>query len=188
VFETGADLVMARVSARPTCGQPPVRECVQLVLGHALAGQLVSDSQCGYRLYGRGVLDHTPMTPGRYEVETEIAVRAARLGFRLAEVEIPTVYGEEKSQIRAFRDVPRIAGTLLGCRSKARCRRRDARGARGVPLGVRQRDGARVIILVTNDDGIFAPALKMLKQALDPLGPRRHRGARPRPERHVAFA
>jgi len=39
-------------------------------------------------------------------------VRAARLGFRLAEVEIPTVYGEEKSQIRALRDVPRIFGTL----------------------------------------------------------------------------
>ena len=42
-----------------------------------------------------------------------MAVRAARLGFRLAEVEIPTVYGVEKSQIRVFRDVPRIGGTLL---------------------------------------------------------------------------
>jgi len=58
------------------------------------------------------VLAHTPLTPGRYEVETEVVVRAARLGFRLAEVEIPTVYGEEKSQIRTFRDVPRIVGTL----------------------------------------------------------------------------
>jgi len=77
-----------------------------------LAGQRIRDSQCGYRLYGRAVLARTPVTPGRYEVETEIAVRAARLGFRLGEVEIPTVYGEEKSQIRAFRDVPRIAGTL----------------------------------------------------------------------------
>jgi len=27
-------------------------------------------------------------------------------------VAIPTVYGEEKSQIRAFQDVPRIVGTL----------------------------------------------------------------------------
>ena len=40
-------------------------------------------------------------------------MRAARLGFRLAEVEIPTLYGAEQSQIRAFRDVPRIGGTLL---------------------------------------------------------------------------
>ena len=77
-----------------------------------LAGQPVHDSQCGYRLYRRAVLARTPITPGRYELETEIVVRAARLGFRLGEVEIPTVYGEEKSQIRALRDVPRIFGTL----------------------------------------------------------------------------
>ena len=40
-------------------------------------------------------------------------MRAARLGFRLGEVAIPTVYGEETSQVRAFRDVPRIVGTLV---------------------------------------------------------------------------
>ena len=78
----------------------------------ALAGQTVSDSQCGYRLYRRAVLARTPITPGRYELETEIVIRAARLGFRLDEVEIPTVYGEEKSQIRTTRDVPRIVATL----------------------------------------------------------------------------
>jgi UDP-N-acetylglucosamine---dolichyl-phosphate N-acetylglucosaminyltransferase len=77
-----------------------------------LAGQPVSDSQCGYRLYRREVFMQTPITPGRYELESEFIVRAARLGFRVAEVEIPTVYGEEKSQIRTFRDVPRIFGTL----------------------------------------------------------------------------
>lgn len=78
-----------------------------------LAGQLVRDSQCGYRLYRREVLARTPVTPGRYEVETELVIRAARLGFRLGHVEIPTVYGDEKSQIRTMRDVPRIVGTLL---------------------------------------------------------------------------
>ena len=77
-----------------------------------LAGQRVTDSQCGYRLYGRALLARTPSTPGRYEVETEMIVRAARLGFRIAEVEIPTLYGGEQSQIRTLRDVPRIVGTL----------------------------------------------------------------------------
>ncbi len=78
-----------------------------------LAGQRVEDSQCGYRLYRREVLERTPLTPGRYELESEVVVRAARLGFRLTHVSIPTVYGEEKSQLSAFRDVPRIVGTLL---------------------------------------------------------------------------
>jgi hypothetical protein len=77
-----------------------------------LAGQPVSDSQCGYRLYGRRLLERTPITPGRYEVESEVIVRAARLGFRLAEVAIPTVYGDEESQMRTLRDVPRIVGVL----------------------------------------------------------------------------
>jgi hypothetical protein len=78
-----------------------------------LAGQRVSDSQCGYRLYRREVVERTPRVSGRYEFETEIVIRAARLGFRLAEVTIPTVYGEEESQIRTFRDVPRIVGVML---------------------------------------------------------------------------
>jgi len=78
-----------------------------------LAGQRVSDSQCGYRLHSRRLLERTPLTPGRYEVETEVVVRAARLGFRIAEVQIPTVYGEQRSQIRTLRDVPRIVGALL---------------------------------------------------------------------------
>ena len=113
-FEAGADLVLgARVR---TSDMPAGRRFANALSSGwttALAGQRISDSQSGFRLYARRLLDRTPITPGRYEVETEIAVRAARLGFRLAEVEIPTVYGEEKSQIRAFRDVPRIGGTLL---------------------------------------------------------------------------
>jgi hypothetical protein len=78
-----------------------------------LAGQTVSDSQSGYRLYGRRLLARTPITPGRYEVETEVVVRASRLGFRIAEVVIPTVYGDAGSHIHPFRDVPRIASVLV---------------------------------------------------------------------------
>jgi glycosyltransferase involved in cell wall biosynthesis len=112
-FENGADLVLG---SRSRTGAMPLGR--RFANGFSsgwtawLAGQPVSDSQSGCRLYGRAMLDGTPLTPGRYEVETEAIVRAARLGFRIAEVPIPTVYGEEKSQIRAFRDVPRIMGTL----------------------------------------------------------------------------
>jgi hypothetical protein len=79
----------------------------------AIAGQPISDSQCGYRLYRREVLDQTPVRASRYEVETEMAVRAARMGFRVAEVEIPTVYGDEKSHLSITRDVPRIVGMMI---------------------------------------------------------------------------
>jgi glycosyltransferase involved in cell wall biosynthesis len=113
-FEAGADLVLGVRERTPD--MPVARRLANAVSsGWAtrLAGQPVTDSQCGFRVYGRRLLQRTPITPGRYEVETEVVIRAARLGFRLAEVAVPTVYGGEKSQIRAGRDVPRIAGTLL---------------------------------------------------------------------------
>jgi glycosyltransferase involved in cell wall biosynthesis len=111
--ESGADLVLGR-RAR-TQAMPAGRRWANgfsSAWATWLAGQVVSDSQCGYRLYSRDLLVRTPVTPGRYELETEIAVRAARLGFRVAEVEIPTVYEGAGSHIRAFRDVPRIASVL----------------------------------------------------------------------------
>jgi len=112
--EAGADLVLGARGRTPD--MPLARRFANgFSSGWAtwLAGQRVSDSQCGYRLHSRRLLEHTPLTPGRYEVETELVVRAARLGFRIAEVGIPTIYGKEKSQVHAFRDVPRIVGTLL---------------------------------------------------------------------------
>lgn len=112
--EEGADLVLgARARTRD---MPLARRFANRLSSEWaawLAGQRVSDSQCGYRLHSRRLLERTPLTPGRYEVETELLVRAARLGFRIAEVEIPTIYGGERSQVHAFRDVPRIVGTLL---------------------------------------------------------------------------
>jgi hypothetical protein len=79
----------------------------------AIAGQSIADSQCGYRLYRREVLQRTPVQASRYEVETEMAVRAARLGFKVAQVEIPTVYGDEVSHLSPTRDVPRIFAMML---------------------------------------------------------------------------
>jgi len=111
--EAGADLALG-VRVR-SAAMPPLRRFAnRFSSGWAtwLAGQCVADSQCGFRLYGRRLLDRTPITPGRYEVESEVIVRAARLGFRLASVPIPTVYGAEASQMRTLRDVPRIVGVL----------------------------------------------------------------------------
>lgn len=111
--EAGAGLVLGR-RAR-TEAMPPLRRFangLSSTWATWLAGQRITDSQCGYRLYTRALLAGTPVTPGRYELETEIVVRAARLGFRLAEVEVPTVYHGAGSHIRVFRDVPRIVGVL----------------------------------------------------------------------------
>jgi hypothetical protein len=112
--EAGADLVLgARTRSRDMPGLRRFANAMSSGWTTALAGRTVSDSQCGYRLYGREVIARTPMTAGRYELETEVIVRAARLGFRLAEVQVPTVYADETSQFRLVRDVPRIVGTMM---------------------------------------------------------------------------
>jgi len=112
--EAGADLVLGRREITPD--MPPARRFANRFSSAwctALAGQPIQDSQCGYRLYRREVLRRTPVRASRYEVETEMAVRAARLGFRVAHADIPTVYGDEKSHLSPTRDVPRIVAMML---------------------------------------------------------------------------
>ena len=118
--EAGGDLVLGARARTPE--MPPLRRFANRFSSGwvtRLAGQPVHDSQSGYRLYTRALIVRTPITPGGYELETEIIVRAARLGFRLTEVEIPTVYGEERSQFRTMRDMPRIVRTLVRLSAEA---------------------------------------------------------------------
>lgn len=112
--EAGADLVLGRRAI--SADMPALRRFANRFSSgwcSAIARQRISDSQCGYRLYRRAVLERTPVRASRYEVETEMAVRAARLGFRVAEVEVPTVYGDETSHLSISRDVPRIVAMMV---------------------------------------------------------------------------
>ncbi len=112
--EAGADLVLGKREITPN--MPPARRFANRFSSawcSAIAGQPIADSQCGYRLYRHEVLRRTPVQASRYEVETEMAVRAARLGFRVAHVDIPTVYGDETSHLSLTRDVPRIIAMMV---------------------------------------------------------------------------
>ncbi len=125
-FAGGAHLVLGRRAMSDE--MPPLRRFANRFSSawcSLLAGQRISDSQCGYRLYSRELLDATPVRGSRYEVESEMAVRAARLGFTIAEVDIPTVYGDEHSHLSITRDVPRIVGTMIRLGFEPKPQRRD---------------------------------------------------------------
>ena len=112
--DAGADLVLGQREITPN--MPATRRFANRFSSawcSAIAGQPIRDSQCGYRLYRREVLERTPVRASRYEVETEMAVRAARLGYRVAHVDIPTVYGDEESHLSPTRDVPRIVAMMV---------------------------------------------------------------------------
>lgn len=70
--------------------------------------QDIPDTQCGYRLIKRGVLEKLVLNTSNYDTESEILIKAARLGFKIESVRIKTVYRGEKSQINPFVDTFRF--------------------------------------------------------------------------------
>ncbi len=62
----------------------------------------IADSQSGYRLIDRKVLESVRLKSFGFEAETEFIIKAAAHGFRFGFVPIDTVYAGEKSHMRHF--------------------------------------------------------------------------------------
>ncbi len=74
-----------------------------------LANVRVYDSQSGYRFIKKDVLEKINLKTGRFQMETEIIVQAARAHFSIGEVPIKTIYFEKfKSHINPFIDTMRF--------------------------------------------------------------------------------
>jgi len=72
------------------------------------AKQNIPDTQCGFRLIKKYVLEKIKLQTSKYETESEIIIRASRLGFKIESVPIKSVYKGEKSQINPFIDTLRF--------------------------------------------------------------------------------
>lgn len=75
--------------------------------------QPILDSQCGYRLIEREVLDEVDITAKGFEAETEFLIKAAHRGLRIAWVPIQTVYDDEASAMTGWHTTKRFLQTLL---------------------------------------------------------------------------
>jgi hypothetical protein len=76
-----------------------------------LAGVRLEDTQSGYRAIRRSVLERVSARGDRYEFETDFLIQAARAGFRITHVPIPTIYGSA-SHFRTIADTLRVARTI----------------------------------------------------------------------------
>jgi glycosyltransferase involved in cell wall biosynthesis len=104
--ETGADMVVGS-RMRDVSTMPIVRVCVNRFTSWVVsraAGQRIEDSQSGFRYISSRVLEAVRLACSRYDLESEILVKAARRGFAIDCIPIPTVYGEEKSSIKPLKD------------------------------------------------------------------------------------
>jgi glycosyltransferase involved in cell wall biosynthesis len=63
-------------------------------------GQEIVDSQCGFRAYRSEVLKNVKTTYSGFEAESEMIINAARKGYRISFVDVPTIYGNEKSKMK----------------------------------------------------------------------------------------
>ena len=82
------------------------------------AGVPLPDTQSGYRAIRAEVLEHVEPRGDRYEFETDFLILAARAGFRIVGVPVPTIYGAP-SHFRALRDAARVIATIWRHRREA---------------------------------------------------------------------
>ena len=73
-----------------------------------ITGQKIPDSQCGFRLIKKEVLARLHLVTSKYEIESEILIKASRLGFKIASVPIRSIYVGERSHINPFFDTLRF--------------------------------------------------------------------------------
>ncbi len=70
--------------------------------------QNIPDSQCGFRLIKKEVLEKINFETNNYDSESELLLKAARLGFKIGAVPIDTIYRGEKSRINPCVDALRF--------------------------------------------------------------------------------
>ena len=69
-----------------------------------LIGQFVKDSQCGFRLYSREVIEKIKLSENRFHLESEMIIKTGWQNYKINYIPIPTIYNEAPSAIRNFSD------------------------------------------------------------------------------------
>jgi hypothetical protein len=78
------------------------------------AGQRYRDTQSGFRVYPRALFD-VPLRSTKFDTETELLLRAAKMKLPLVEVPIRTIYGPgHVTHFHGFRDTLRVIKLVLG--------------------------------------------------------------------------
>jgi glycosyltransferase involved in cell wall biosynthesis len=110
-----ADIVIGSRD-RGAGGMPPVRVFTNTVsswLVSLSAGQYIADSQSGYRLLSRSVVENVQTKSKGYGAESEILIKAAAAGYKIESAQIATIYQDEKSYIHPVKQPLRFLGLII---------------------------------------------------------------------------
>jgi len=79
-----------------------------------IARQRIPDTQCGFRLIKREVLEKINIKTNNFEIESEILIKAARSGFPIKSIPIRSIYFKSlQSRINPFLDTIRFIRFIL---------------------------------------------------------------------------
>jgi len=112
---SGADIV-AGDRMPDAVAMPYVRRKTNRIMSYLISrmcGQNIPDSQCGYRLIKRKVLEEITLDSSNFEVESELIIKACRKGFRVGTVPIRAVYQGHKSRINPIVDTLRFMAFIM---------------------------------------------------------------------------
>ena len=113
--ESGAGIVIGNRLAE-SAGMPRIRywtnRTMSIILSW-LSRQKIPDSQCGYRLIRREVLERINFTTENYDLESEMLILASRIGFKIDSVPIKTIYTGQVSEIKPGLDTLRFFRLIL---------------------------------------------------------------------------
>lgn len=73
-----------------------------------LSGMRTTDVQCGFRYIDLRIFKEINLKTSRYEIESEMVIKAARRKFSVGFVPVNTIYGGEKSHINPLVDTARF--------------------------------------------------------------------------------
>ena len=118
--DKGADFVIGNRMCAPD-GMPFIRVVTNRFMSFVvskIANQRIPDTQCGFRMVKRDVLESIDITTNKFEIESEIIIKAAREGFVIKSVPIESIYFKgHSSNIHPFYDTLRFIRfiTKLSC-------------------------------------------------------------------------
>lgn len=119
-LDEGADLVIGNRMHNPT-GMPRIRRWTNRFMSgllSAAASRSIPDTQCGYRALKREALKRLQLSAGRFEIESEMLLEAARLGLEIRSIPIRSVYEGGASKINPITDTLRFFSFLFKYRRR----------------------------------------------------------------------
>jgi glycosyltransferase involved in cell wall biosynthesis len=112
---TGADIVIG-TRRRDPAAMPRLRiltNWISSVLVSLSAGTRIDDSQSGFRLLSRRVVEGVHTGSRGYGAESEILIKAARRGFKIEAAPVSTIYGDETSYVHPFKQPLKFTWLIL---------------------------------------------------------------------------